>query len=357
VAFLDRLQPGTREAVRAAGILLAATAFAVLAALIAWKLAHVLLLGFGAILVAILLRTLADLFERYTTARGRWSLALAGVTVLAVIAGFVLVLGAQLRRQASDLIGRFPEILSSVEQRLGLSNLDQWIAERAEGALSESGVVAQVAGYTSVMAGAAANIIVVLVVGIYLASRPDLYRTGLLKLFPRKRRRETDETLTAIARALRLWLLGQLAAMALVGCLTGVGLWLLGVPSALALGFLAGMAEFIPFVGPILSAVPAVLVALSQDATMALWVVGLYLLVQQIEGNVITPLVQQHAVDLPPAITLLAILAFGVLFGSLGVILATPLAVVVLVAIKKLWVRDTLEESTDLPGEGREAQT
>jgi predicted PurR-regulated permease PerM len=137
----------------------------------------------------------------------------------------------------------------------------------------------------------------------------------------------------------------------MVGVLTTLGLWLLGIPSALALGLLAGVLEFVPFLGPILSAVPAVALALGEGMDTMLWVVGLYVAVQQIEGALITPLVQQHTVDLPPALTIFAIVAFGVLFGPLGILLATPLAVVVFVLVKKLWVREVLHENTELPGE------
>jgi predicted PurR-regulated permease PerM len=350
MSFLDRLQPGTRDAARAAALLLVATGFGVAAVLLAWKLSHVLLLTFGAVLVAILLLSLADLIARYTPARGKGALVCAGAIVVAAFAVFLLVLGTQLRGQIYDLINDIPGILDSLEQRFDLPNLQEWLADRLRTFMAD-GVISQVAGYTSVFLGAAANLLLVIVAGAYLAVRPNYYRAGLLNLFPRTQRREADETLTAVARALRLWLLGQLAAMVLVGTLTGLGLWFLGIPSALALGFIAALAEFIPFLGPILSALPAVLLALTQDTATALWVVGLYVLIQQIEGNLITPLVQQHAVDLPPAITIIAIVAFGVLFGVLGVLLATPLAVVVLVGVKKLWIRDTLDEQTELPGE------
>ena len=136
------------------------------------------------------------------------------------------------------------------------------------------------------------------------------------------------EAITESERALRLWLRGQLIAMIVVGLLTGFGLWCLGMPSAFTLGLLAGMLEFIPFAGPILSMVPAILLALAVSPDLALWVLLLYFAVQQFEGYVLTPLVQQYAVDLPGVVLLFALIAFGALFGTLGVILAAPLTVV-----------------------------
>jgi predicted PurR-regulated permease PerM len=112
-----------------------------------------------------------------------------------------------------------------------------------------------------------------------------------------------------------------------------------------------GLAEFVPLIGPIVAAIPAILIALAAGWEMALWTLLLYVAVQQLESNVITPLVQRQAVELPPAVTVFAVVAFGLLFGWVGVLFATPLAVVVFVATKKLWVRDTLGERTELPGE------
>jgi predicted PurR-regulated permease PerM len=107
----------------------------------------------------------------------------------------------------------------------------------------------------------------------------------------------------------------------------------------------------VPIVGPVVSATPALLIALTDSWETALWTLLLYVGIQQVESNLIMPLVQRRVVELPPAVTLFAVVAFGLLFGSLGVLFATPLAVVIFVAVKKLWVRETLGESTPLPGE------
>jgi predicted PurR-regulated permease PerM len=130
-----------------------------------------------------------------------------------------------------------------------------------------------------------------------------------------------------------------------------LGLFAIGMPSALALGFLAGLSEFVPIVGPILSAIPALLLAFSEGGNMVFWVAGLYLLIQQLEGNVIMPLVQRKTVDLPPVVALFALVALGILFGPLGVLLGTPLTVVLYVAVNQLYVRDTLGEDAEIPGE------
>nr|MBA2771391.1 AI-2E family transporter [Sphingomonas sp.] len=128
-----------------------------------------------------------------------------------------------------------------------------------------------------------------------------------------------------------------------------------GVPSALVLGLLAGLLEFIPFAGPALAAVPAILLALAVSPDLALWVLLLYIGVQQVEGAVVQPLVQQYAVDLPGVVLLFSLIAFGTLFGALGVLLAAPLAVVTYVLVKRLYVREALDTETEIPGERQDS--
>lgn len=331
-------------------ILLLATGI-IIATLLLWQLIHLLLLVFGAVLLAVLLRAFADLIERYTPLQEKTSLAAAVVVIVALIAGFIFILGAQIQQQMLELVNEIPAFVRSLEKETGLSNIEEWLAARMEKALDSASIVANVAGYSSAAAGVAANALLVLVGGVYIAIHPRLYRKGFFILLPREARSEAAETITLLGDALKLWLLGQLMAMAFVGALIALGLIFLGVPSALALGLIAGLLEFIPYVGPVLSAVPGIATGFAQSPTAALWVAGLYLVVQQLEGILITPLIQQRTVDLPPALTLFAIVAFGILLGPLGVLFATPLTVVFFVLVKKLWIRETLEEETTIPGE------
>lgn len=214
-----------------------------------------------------------------------------------------------------------------------------------------SGVLSSVGRFAVSLGSGIADTLIVIVGGIYLAAQPGLYRRGTLKLVPAHRRALANEALEDSGRALGLWLKGQLISMIVVGLLVGAGLWLIGVPSALALGLLAAVLEFIPLVGPIVAALPALLVALTLGPETALWTLGLYLVVQQIEGNILQPVVQQYAVDLPAVILLFSLLGCGMLFGGLGIILAAPLTVVVYVLVKRLYVKEALGTPTHVPGE------
>jgi predicted PurR-regulated permease PerM len=154
-----------------------------------------------------------------------------------------------------------------------------------------------------------------------------------------------------LAGALRLWLLGQLIEMAIIGVLSGFSVWLIGLPSPIALGVIAGVAEFVPYLGPILAAIPALLVAVTINLQAVLWTLLAYILIHQAEGHLIMPLIQRRMVHIPPALMLMNIVALSLLFGPLATVFAAPITVVLFVIVAKLYVRDSLEEQVPIPGE------
>jgi predicted PurR-regulated permease PerM len=320
------------------------------ALLVLWLLAEVVLIAFMSALLAITLRAIARQVEGRTPLSNTWSLVVAVVVVSAVIAAFVLTLGAQIYAQGAGLVERLPDLLDKVAARLQLPSIPELLRDAMPNILGGE-VAGRVASYTSRAVDVVALSVLVVVAGVYLAADPCLYRRGLLLVMPPRWRKEGARLLDNIGHALERWLIGQMLAMLLVGVLTGLGLWLIGVPGSMALGFLVGMADFVPLVGPMVAALPAVLVALAEGGTMVFWVIALYVLVQQIEGNLIMPLVQRRAVRLPPALSLFSILVFGVLFGPIGVLLAVPLAVVAYVTVRQLYLRRYLGEEVSVPGE------
>lgn len=191
--------------------------------------------------------------------------------------------------------------------------------------------------------GAVAGLLLVVVVGIYTAARPDLYRNGFLRLVPPAHRDRIGEALSRSEHTLRRWMIGTLINMVIVALLVLVGLWILGVPAAIALALIAGLLEFVPFIGPILAAVPAIAVALTVSPVTALWVAVLYTVVQQLEGDVIMPVVMRGAARLPPALTVLFQAFMAVIFGFLGLLLAVPILAVVMVMVETLYI-EPLEE-------------
>jgi predicted PurR-regulated permease PerM len=268
------------------------------------------------------------------------------VAFIAVIALF----GTQVRAQFSNVVDQLPSAIDNFAKQLGLGAVSDDISEIVNNA-PVGGMAARLAGIGGAILSGLADFALVVIAGIYIAAAPHLYRKGFVKLFPIHHHARVESTLEASGQALRLWLTSQLIAMTCVAALSTTAFWLIGLPSSIALGLIAGIADFIPFLGPILGALPAVLIAFSVSGETALWTILAVIAIQQIEGNVIFPLVARSVISIPPALALFAILIGSVLFGSLGLIFGFPLAVVTYVLVKKLYVRETLGEHTEVPGE------
>ena len=271
-----------------------------------------------------------------------------GVVVLglaALLVLFALTAGPRIAAQLSQL----GQSLTGAAQELDLFLKDRaWgqylITRLGEGAQSVQDVdlLGTLTGTVSTLIGALTNAVVVLTVAIFLALDPGLYRRGVLHLVPIPRRERAREVLDALGRALWLWLIGQSVDMLAVALATGLGLWAIGVPLPVALGLIAGVTNFIPYLGPFIGAAPAVLIAFAHDPGDALWTALLFAAIQQVEGNVLQPVIQRRATALPPVLTILAVVGAGVLFGLVGVLVATPLLLVLIVLVRMLYVEDAL---------------
>lgn len=319
-----------------------------------WHLRSLLLMLFGAVVVATVFRALADRIRKLTNCPEGFSVAVAILLVLGMTSGLGVLFGNHVAQQVHTLRETLPAAWQSFEQRVGDLGLADQLRQLAEGVRQSSGSFANLSAAVMSIGNGIAEVLIVLFGGMYLAAQPRVYKSGAIKLVPAANRALVSEAMDESETALRLWLKGQLIAMVAVGLLTGIGLWLLGLPSALVLGLMAGILEFIPFLGPFLSAIPAVLLALAVSPDLALYVLLLYVAVQQLEGYVLTPLVQQYAVDLPGVVLLFSLIGFGILFGALGVILAAPLTVVAYVLVKRLYVIETLHTPTPIPGEDKD---
>jgi predicted PurR-regulated permease PerM len=311
--------------------------------LLAFRLSDLLLMLFGAVIVAVALHALAQPLGRYLRLSPRLAVALAVALAVVVITLGSWLVGDRLVAQFDDLARKLPKALSTLiswarERTIGEALWKVWRGTNADDVPWASVAVAATQALSAV-----GGIGLVLVVGVYLAADPVLYREGLLRLVPPAYRGRVDEALLASGYALSRWLLGQGISMLFVGTSTAIGLALLGLPLALTLGLLAGALAFIPFFGPIASGVLAVLLAFMQGPELALYVAILCVVIQQIEGNLLMPLVQRWAVELPPVLGITAAVIFGLLFGLPGVILASPLMVVAMVLVRKLYVEGVLE--------------
>lgn len=304
-----------------------------------WELRSVVMLLFGVAVMAGILHALAAPLARATALSPRRAVVLVALALLAVIALGVWALGDPLGRQLKELRVTLPTAIEQVRAWLAQSALGARLLESLDGLGDGTVPWQRIAGWAGLAGGALADLVLVIVMGLYLALDPGLYRRGIVRLVPPARRDEVDAALVAAAGALSKWLLGQGVAMVAVGVAVSIGLTLLGVPMAFALGLVAGVLEFVPFFGPIVSGLLAVLVAFAQGPQMALYVALLFVVLQQVENHLLIPLVQRWAVNLPPVLGVLAVVLFGHLFGLAGIMLGTPLMVVTLILVRQLYVR------------------
>ena len=322
--------------------ILIAIALLAVAAII-WTIADVLVIAFGAIVFATVLRVLTEAVSRLTHWPERWALVFVIGTLLAALGLLFWLFGRQAANQFAEMREQLPLAVEKFRTWIAESKLGQLVLDSFKQSADGGGSLAKAGMALGATAGGIGNLLVILFAGVYLAADPALYRNGALRLLPPSRRAQVGRALDDAGLALRKWLVAQLIIMIAVGLMTGIGLALLGVPLSLSLGLLAGLLEFVPVVGPIAAAVPAVLLAFATGPQTAIYVMILYVAVQQIESNILTPLIQRWAVELPPVIALLSIVACGLLFGVMGVIFATPMAVAVMAMVQHLYIEDTLE--------------
>ena len=198
------------------------------------------------------------------------------------------------------------------------------------------------------------GVLLIIFLSVYIGAEPTTYRSGLMHLFPQRTRRRADEVLAAMAVALRKWLVTQLIAMAVIGGVTTIALLVLKVKAAFALGLLAGLFEFIPTIGPILSAVPAIAMGFLDSPEKALFIGVAYIGIQFLENHILIPLLMRGGVDLPPALTVISQALMAMVFGFIGLMVAVPLLAAVMVPIKMLYVQDVVGDRLDALDEGED---
>lgn len=336
---------GERSFLHDAISLVAATIVALVLIGLLWYLIDVLFLVFAGVLLAVFLRAPTDWLSRRTGVGAGPALAIVLALLTALLAAGAWWFGNRLADQAVALSQTLPQTFESLRTRLEAHAWARPILHELTPRGLLSGRLHVLGGGLSVINasfGVAANLVIVAFLALFFAAQPQLYVRGFLHLVPHAARERVHEVLRVIGGTLRWWVLAQLFLMAVVAVLTGIGLYWLGMPLSLALGMLAGFLTFIPFIGPVLSAIPAVLIALTHGITYAGDIVLLYVGVQSLESYVLEPLVQQRAVYLPPALILMTQVALGVLVGIVGVLFATPFTATALVAVQMLYVHDVL---------------
>lgn len=324
---------------------------------VAWYLMPALLLFFTGALLAVLLNMPASWLARHTHVPTAWALIVVLVLLVALFGLFVWWLAPRLLDQTTTFGDVLSDSLVRVERYLGQSALGSRLLDTFE---PKSGFLSTLINvqyvprlftmFTGVFGGFA-DFLVVLFLGIYLAATPSLYVDGVIGLFPHKHRLRLHEVMDASGEVLRRWLLTRMVEMIVVGGLTGLGLWLLGVPLAPVLGLITGLLVFVPILGTYLAILPAAVVALGQGPMTLLYVLLIYTAAQFFQDYMLAPTLESQIITIPPVLMLGSQLVFGLLGGLLGVAMAVPIAVVVMVWVKLLYIEDVLGDPVTLPGE------
>lgn len=327
----------------------------ILAIAIVWVAADVLLLIFAGCLVAVLLNAASRTLVRYLHLPRGLALAIVLLALLFILALGGYFLAPRIAAQIDQLSTSIPRAVNTLENYLAGRSWGQTVLEQVPDSQemmdNASDLLSQARLLFSGAFGAVINFIIILFVGIYLAAQPQIYITGVLRLLPKHKRARGLEVFAELGRTLELWLLGKFISMAVIGTSCALGLWMLDVPLAITLGILTGLLDFIPYLGPILAGIPALLIAFSESPVTALYVLFLFIALQSMEGYLVSPLVERKTVSLPPAVTITMQVTLGLFFGLLGIALASPLAASIFVLITMLYVQDMLKDPIKTPSE------
>jgi predicted PurR-regulated permease PerM len=332
----------------------------VFALLVGWYFAYRTSGVILAFLLTILLSIILSAPVNYLARRG-WPRTWGVLAVIAALAAMLWLFGLALvpavETQSREFAEAFPTLL---EEALALANrlqsffglgtqigLDPESLSSVGREFLTGSTVSTAAGVGLTAATVVSLAVVVFISTIYLVIRPEPWVNGFVSLFPAGWRQRTREVLQILYQTVQRWFLGQLAAMTFIAVFWAISLSLIGVPFALLLGIFSGLISFIPYLGALISVVLPVLLALISDPFSAVWVILAFIIIQQIEGNLLQPIVMSRAVDLHPALVIFAILVMGTLFGLIGVFLAVPLVAVLQVLVRELWVKKMDQMGSD----------
>jgi predicted PurR-regulated permease PerM len=320
---------------------------------VVWLIGDVLLLVFAGLLLAVGLDGLASYVKTWTRLPHGWALLVVLVLTIALVAGIATTVGVQFLGQLDRL---WEQMVEFADRAVGWLLQYDWAQqlisngeEEAPVAEAAAAIARQAASVTMAMIGALGSLIILLAIAIFAAANPDLYRRGLLTLLPPGRRERMDETLSATAHALRWWFLAQIVSMLALGVTVAVGLLIIGVDLWLSLGVLTALLTFIPVLGPIIAAVPILIVGFAEGLQTGMIVLVFYLVVQNVEGNFLVPMIHHRVVNLAPVLLISVQILMSMMFGIIGLIMAAPLTLVAMVMIKKLYVEDMLGEPQSSP--------
>ncbi len=320
-------------------------AFMVIMLLLIYTTFNVLLLILAGSLIAVFFRALSSNIQRITKWKEGICVAISILGTLLIVASLFWLIGAKVQEQMIELIDTLPKTIEKVKDWLegsstGEKFLDELFSEKSIDKAQEF-----LQQFFKSTFGVLGDVYVVLFIGIFFTISPQTYIKGFVQIIPVQGQQKAQQVLEVLGQQLRKWLKGTLLSMLVIFIFTAIGLAIIGIPLWLALALLAGLISFIPNFGPLLALIPAVLVGLLESPQTALLVAGLYILIQFIESNFITTAIQKKLINMPPALILIAQLFMGALAGGWGLVLATPVILIIIVLVQELYIKNRSKPS------------
>ncbi|HJW17427.1 MAG TPA: AI-2E family transporter [Flavisolibacter sp.] len=334
-SYTNNLKIFTKKVWITGGIL----AFLVIILLLLKATFSVLLLILAGTLIAVFFRGLSSFIQRKTKWQKNTSLIISITIALLFLILIFWLMGSKLATQITQFNESFPTTIENAKQQLNKTSIGKQLVEKLSSEKTHNKLTSVAQTFFKTSFGVLGDIYVVLFIGIFFTVSPSVYKKGLIQLVPKPGKPTAENVLEKMAINLEKWLKGKLFAMLVVFILTATGLLIIGVPMWLVLALIAGILNFIPNFGPLIALIPAVLVALLQGPSTAAWVAGLYICVQIAESNFITPMVQQKLINIPPALIIIAQLLIAPLSGGWGLVVATPLMILIIVLVQELYIR------------------
>ncbi len=309
----------------------------------------VLLMLMAGCLIATYFHGLGDIVQRWTKLSRKLSMTIAVLVTLGLISLLIWFLGTKIQTQANAITNDIPKLVVNFEHNLQKTDIGNKIVSSVTSPDSQKKLFVVAQNFFNTSFGVVGDLYIIIFLGIFFSVDPDIYKKGIIMVVPPIGKAAAKNILERISHTLKAWLKGMLLAMLIIATLSYTGLTIVGVPVALALAVFAGLLNFVPNFGPVIAMAPAVLIALTMSFNTALTVAIIYILIQTLESNVITPTIQKRMINIPPAVSLMGQLIMGSVSGVLGIILAVPIIATLMIVIDELYVKKQCEPDIIIP--------
>ncbi len=298
----------------------------------------VLLLVLAGALIALYFYGVAGIFERKFHCSSKVAIVLSVIINILLLAGIIWFVGATIQVQISELSQTLPLTIQKVKEYIGSSAIGQNLLQQFNATGDSTKTFDILNRFFSSSFGVLSDLYIIFLLAIFFIASPTVYQKGMVKLLPSKAKEKGAEIIQKVTTTMKGWLKVQLIGMVFIGVTTAIGLMILGIPMVLTLALIAAIFNFIPNFGMLLALIPAVLIGLTVGMGTALIIVCIYTFIQFLQNAIQQPLVQTKMINIPPALSITSQIALGLMVGFWGILLATPVLIILIVLVEELYI-------------------